>query len=211
LFSINWTSYDSTATDVNGITLGKNGTLWLAQYTNEPSIFGLALNNINIDGTLINQQNLEGIIGLGFNIDFDSSDYLWYADSTNTRFVKMDTSMNIQSQFNTAGLAPYTTPYGLAVGNDGTLWVVCDSGGSNFKIFNLQTNGSIISSFLPSAFDATESSIFGISMASNGTLWIPGQTNHKFYNVTTSGVSISSHSYRTFVCSTLNVNCMHCV
>ncbi len=77
--------------------------------------------------------------------------------------------------------------------NETTLWV-CDS--NNDKIYNIQTNGTLISSFATSVFDVSATGIGGISfqpitLPPEGTLWVCDRTTEKVYNIQTDGTHVS--------------------
>jgi sugar lactone lactonase YvrE len=70
---------------------------------------------------------------------------------------------------------------------DFPLWI-CDT---NDKIYNVSSDGSLISSFATSAFDAAALNVTGVSYDTDGTLWICDSLTDKIYNVTTTGTWIS--------------------
>jgi len=71
------------------------------------------------------------------------------------------------------------------------VWV-CDD--ATDKIYNIKTDGTLVSSFATSVFDASATSPQGISYSPDGTLWICNidVIGSKIYNIETDGTLISS-------------------
>ena len=86
-------------------------------------------------------------------------------------------------------------PLGISFAPDGTLWV-CDD--NTNKIYNIQTDGTLINSFATSVFDASATSPQGIGFAPDGTLWISDTTTDKIYNIQTDGALISEFATSVF-------------
>lgn len=73
---------------------------------------------------------------------------------------------------------------------------VCDS--STAKIYNLKMDGSLISSFATSLFDASATSPQDITVSTNGTLWVIDSATKKVYNIETTGTLKSSFATSVF-------------
>ena len=89
----------------------------------------------------------------------------------------------------------------------GTLWV-CDA--NSEKIYNIINNGTSISSFATSTYDAASLYVSGISKATDGTLWISDLVTNKIYNVQTNGTLISSFLSTTYDASATNPTGVGC-
>jgi len=68
--------------------------------------------------------------------------------------------------------------------SDGSLWC-CDAGGG--KVYNIKTDGTLISSF-------STSSPTGIACASDGTLWVLNYSN-KIINMSKTGATLASYNF----------------
>jgi len=86
----------------------------------------------------------------------------------------------------------YTSIPGNVILNT-TLWLSGGHGG-NAYIYNVERDGTLITSFLTSTYDAASTSPGGIGYGYDDTLWIIDANSNKVYNVTTAGTFISSFS-----------------
>lgn len=132
----------------------------------------------------------------GFEADnmLDGLDTTWWrATSSADQEIVYDNGNSKVSEFPTSDYdASSTAPTGIDYAPNGTLWI-CDQ--TSNKIYNVQTDGTLISSFLSSVFDASATLMEGIAYDyTNGTLWVTDQQTDKIYNIKTDGTLISSFS-----------------
>jgi sugar lactone lactonase YvrE len=89
----------------------------------------------------------------------------------------------------------YTKKPGQVLLQEQNLWVIDLQ---TDKIYEIKTDGTLVSSFSTSAYDAAALSSHGITIASNGTLWVTDGATNKIYNIQTNGTLISSFATSVF-------------
>ena len=94
--------------------------------------------------------------------------------------------------------SPFVDPQGIAADPDGTLWV---GDGNHTKIYNIEKDGTLISSFNTNVYDAFANSPRGISTDPNGTLWVIDFATEKIYNI-----KASKELIKVFTGSMKNIN-----
>jgi len=85
------------------------------------------------------------------------------------------------------------------------LWVV-DS--VTNKFYNIKQDGTWISEFASSVFDASATDPYGVAHAPDGTLWVVDVATDKIYNVETDGTWISEFAYSVIDASITLVQCI---
>jgi streptogramin lyase len=94
----------------------------------------------------------------------------------------------------------YTIQPGQVKLDELTVWVIDFA---TDKVYEIKTDGTLVSSFATSVFDASATTTTSISYAPDGTLWITDQNTDKIYNVSTTGTLISSFATSVFDASSV--------
>jgi len=127
---------------------------------------------------------------------------LWKASSTANQDLTFDQGATKISEFATSTFdASATSPTGIAYAPDGTLWVTDQN---TDKIYNIQTDGTAISSFLTSTYGGTF--VAGITVAPDGTLWVGDTIQDKIFNIEMDGTLISTILTSAFTSSSIDVD-----
>jgi sugar lactone lactonase YvrE len=100
---------------------------------------------------------------------------IWTCDTNTNKIYNVEMNGALISEFDVTGFA--SGPSDISYSLDNTLWF-CDSS----NIYNVKTDGELISSFPTSVFDASATTTSGISRSPDGTLWVCDSNTDKIYN-----------------------------
>ena len=208
----------TTASTLNspiGVAVGSDGTLWVADTGNNRVLrFTNAVskaNGANADGVL-GQPNFttatNGTTASTLNgprgVAVGSDGTLWVADSSNNRVLRFANAVSKANGTNADGVlgqpnfttvtdgttaSTLNSPFGVAVGSDGTLWVADTSNNRVLRFANAASNANGAAdgvlgqtNFTTATAGTTASTLkkpFGVAVGSDGTLWVADTFNYR--------------------------------
>ena len=172
--------YDASSTSPQSVSYSLDDTLWVSDVDTDK------VYNIETDGTLISS--------------FATS--VFDAGATSPQGISKGAyarSGHITVDFDLGSIPDVGGEWqigdSLVNETEDNLWV-CDA--ITDKIYNIEQDGTLISSFATSVFDAGATAPSGVSSAANGTLWVCDAITDKIYNIEQDGTLISSFATSVF-------------
>lgn len=185
------TTFDVTSPTPAGITKSSDNSLWVT--TSHPPVVATDIQNIEVDGTFKSVIPTIGIVdplSAVIGVTIDSSGHLWITETLGPKKIYKITDTGIlKLSFASSLFAPATIIMnGISFDpSDSSLWVV---GGIVDTIFNIDQEGNLIDSFPVSAYGGGAPS--GISVTTDGNLFISEPVTGNIYKVTKKGILIQS-------------------
>src|SRR5438874_1817842 len=159
----------SNAVGPNGLTLGPDGNIWVAES----------------DANMLASVTPAGVVTAydapnPYGVAVGPDGNLWFTDLQDSSIGRFNISTSVVTTFATG--TPNANPIGITAGPDGNLWFVEQA---TDKVGRITTAGSITEFAVLSTGSQSEP----ITVGPDGNLWIPERQVDKIAKVTTSGVA----------------------
>lgn len=191
----------------SGLTKGYNYQALTSQTVDQ---YRLQVTSINSEWTFTSP--VTGMAG----IDVDKDGKWWVTDNTTDNEIKrlekptaggdaIDLSAEEDIAFaHTTIESLIDNIRGITIGKGKNLWVCGSRSTPQYKVWNIEHDGTEISSFQSSTFDASATTLSGIAYDfSDDTLWVTDAGTNKIYHITTAGALIGTAITTTDIDATL--------